>query len=234
MQSFLVIGSTEEKRLEKVEELIGKKISFQKNNPDFILLAMAEKSISIDEIRNLQKKLILKPFIEREKICLVKEAQNLTTEAQNALLKTLEEPPPDCLIVLSTPNTNLLLPTIISRCQIVNLGRVNQILIDKEEIAKISELWEKILDSTPGKRLKIIEEEGIGKERSAALEWFDKLTIAIRNILIVSFPPSSDIWISQYLEILSQISLAKKYLNANCNVKLVIDNFLLDLPSENR
>jgi len=106
MQSFLIIGSDEKGRLQEVEKFIGKKLSSLKNNPDFILLEKEEgSSIGIAEVRLLQEKLSLKPFRESKKIALIKEAQDLTTEAQNALLKTLEEPNATTLIILTSPDT---------------------------------------------------------------------------------------------------------------------------------
>ena len=115
MQSFLIINSTQGNRKKEAEKLIGKKIGTLENNPDFIFLEAKETSIGIDQIREMQKILVLKPFVEKLKFCLISEAQNLTTEAQNALLKTLEEPPENCRIVLTAPSESFLLPTILAR-----------------------------------------------------------------------------------------------------------------------
>ena len=73
-------------------------------------------SIGIKEIRNLKSWAKMKPFQATLKTALIKKAQNLTVEAQNAMLKILEEPTKATIIVLTTDNAKNLLPTIISRC----------------------------------------------------------------------------------------------------------------------
>ncbi len=77
------------------------------------------RSIKIEDIRNLQKNAFLRPYEARIKVFIIDNAHNLTPEAANALLKILEEPPEDSLIILISSKTALLFKTIISRCQIV-------------------------------------------------------------------------------------------------------------------
>ncbi len=83
---------------------------------DIIYLGENCGSIKIEQIRELRQKLNLKPFQGTNKATIIYNAQNLTPEAQNSLLKTLEEPPFDTVIILVAPNENLLLATIVSRC----------------------------------------------------------------------------------------------------------------------
>jgi len=81
--------------------------------------AAASELIKIDYIRQLQKDINLKPYEGRRKVFIVNNAHNLTAEAGNALLKILEEPPQDSLIILVSAKPALLFKTIISRCRIV-------------------------------------------------------------------------------------------------------------------
>ena len=246
MQSFLIIGSDEKGRLLEVEKFIGKKLSSLENNPDFIMLQMGEgSSIGIAEVRFLQERLSLKPFQEKEKIALIKEAQNLTIEAQNALLKTLEEPNATTLIILTAPGASWLCPTIVSRCEIVRLPAKAGVAVDEKEFQNILETLNELLSSTTAKRLKIIEEKGITKDRETAIRWLDKLSLVVRQLIFSFYQipdssitnPSVDIFnlpacrqASQYLNVLQLINKYKKYLDANCNVRLSVDNFLLELP----
>src|SRR6266852_1410686 len=82
-------------------------------------------SISIDAVRDLQSFVKLKiagqPAEKPRRIIILEQAQMLTTEAQNALLKFLEEPPSDTLFVLTATNDRLLLPTIRSRAQAISV-----------------------------------------------------------------------------------------------------------------
>jgi len=140
VQTFLIVGGSKEERLKKAEETVGQKLTSLKNNPDFSFLQLVENSIGISEIRDLQKKLVLKPFQEEQKTVLIHEAQNLTPEAQNALLKTLEEPPLLSKIILTVPETSWLLPTIVSRCQIIRLPSLG-LRIDNEDSQKILSIF---------------------------------------------------------------------------------------------
>jgi DNA polymerase-3 subunit delta' len=79
--------------------------------------AKASDEIKIDQIRQAQDRISLKPFEGRKNILVVDGAETLNDAAQNAFLKTLEEPPGDALIILVTSMSQSLLPTIRSRCQ---------------------------------------------------------------------------------------------------------------------
>lgn len=247
MQSFLFIGSDEKGRLLEVEKFIGKKLSLLKNNPDFIILDKGEgASIGIAEVRSLQESLSLKPFQEAKKTALIKEAQDLTTEAQNALLKTLEEPNATTLIILTAPDTFWLYPTIVSRCQIMRLPPKSGANIEEKEFQKISEILEKFLPATTAKRFKLVEEEGIAKDRESAAKWLDKLSLATRQIILNSYgvPNFSDSTqkpeipkilsqqpVGHYLGILQAVNKYKRYLESNCNVKLTMEIFSAKLPT---
>ena len=107
------------------------------NHPDIIQVTHEKKdSIGVDEIRaQLVDDMAIKPYSSPYKVYLVDEAEKLTVQAQNALLKTLEEPPVYGIILLLTTNTEMLLPTIRSRC--INLkvrsgGRVSLGLTEEQ------------------------------------------------------------------------------------------------------
>ena len=70
------------------------------NNPDFTLIEPDGASIKIDQIRQMQKKIIEAPIISKNKVYIIDDADLMTTEAQNCLLKTLEEPPEFVTIIL--------------------------------------------------------------------------------------------------------------------------------------
>ena len=96
------------------------------NHPDVHWVESGRsKKISIDDIRLAQKEISLKPYEAKFKIFIILQAEDLTEEAQNSLLKTLEEPPAFSLIILTAANISGLLPTIISRCQIIKFYPFN-------------------------------------------------------------------------------------------------------------
>lgn len=92
----------------------------------------------IDEIRNLRETVKFKPTAGRYKIYIIDEVHMLTTEAFNALLKTLEEPPPHVKFIFATTESHKVPLTILSRCQRFNFKRIttNEIVKKLEEIAK--------------------------------------------------------------------------------------------------
>ena len=101
------------------------------NHPDIRYITHEKASISVDDIREqLNNDIQIKPYSSDHKVYIIPEANKMTEQAQNALLKTIEEPPAYAVIILITDNLNALLPTIQSRCITLNTKPVN-----KEQIA---------------------------------------------------------------------------------------------------
>jgi DNA polymerase-3 subunit gamma/tau len=99
--------------------------------PDVIEIDAASNR-GIDEIRSLREKVHYAPNLARYKVYIVDEVHMLTEAASNALLKTLEEPPPHVVFVLATTEPHKVLPTIMSRCQRFNFRRLAQgAMVDK-------------------------------------------------------------------------------------------------------
>jgi DNA polymerase-3 subunit gamma/tau len=95
----------------------------------------AASNRGIDEIRSLREKANYAPSLARYKVYIIDEVHMLTEAACNALLKTLEEPPPHVIFVLATTEAHKVLPTIVSRCQRFNFHRLRQSdIVDKLEL----------------------------------------------------------------------------------------------------
>lgn len=90
-------------------------------HPDLHLVAPEGNALKIDQVRALQHDLALAPMEGRCRVAILEGMDRATPEASNALLKTLEEPPPHVVVVLIAPEAELLLPTIVSRCQLIAL-----------------------------------------------------------------------------------------------------------------
>lgn len=104
-----------------------------KNHPDIIVVNHEKPgTISIDEIREqLVHDVSIKPYCSPHKVYIVPDADLMTPQAQNALLKTIEEPPEYAVILLLTSNIDGLLPTILSRCVRLDLKVVDDSLVKK-------------------------------------------------------------------------------------------------------
>lgn len=103
------------------------------NQPDIIRVTHEKpNSIGVDDVREqLNGDIRIKPYSSPHKIYIVDEAEKLTPQAQNAILKTIEEPPEYAVILLLAANTGMLLPTIRSRCVTLDLKPVDSRLVKK-------------------------------------------------------------------------------------------------------
>jgi DNA polymerase-3 subunit delta' len=86
-------------------------------HPDVHIIEFTDEEIKIEYIRQLQKDISLKPYEGREKVFIIDNCHRLTAEASACLLKILEEPPGNSLIILITDKPGLLFKTIVSRCK---------------------------------------------------------------------------------------------------------------------
>ena len=105
------------------------------NNPDFLYIEPEGNSVKIEQIRYIQRKIQEKPIISNKKVYIINDADKMTIEAQNCLLKTLEEPPEHVKFILATTEPQKLPATILSRCQRFDFKR-----IPDEDIIKRLEL----------------------------------------------------------------------------------------------
>ena len=103
------------------------------NQPDIIHVTHEKpNAVGVDDVRTqINNDVAIKPYSSPYKIYIMNEAEKMTPQAQNALLKTLEEPPEYAVILLLTANVNSLLPTILSRCVVLNMKPVADDLVKK-------------------------------------------------------------------------------------------------------
>jgi len=94
------------------------------NNPDFLEINSDGSSIKIEQIRDMNKSVLEKPIVGARKVYIINDSQQMTKEAQNALLKTLEEPPEYVHIILISSNDNMFLSTIKSRCIKISFNKL--------------------------------------------------------------------------------------------------------------
>ncbi len=105
-------------------------LKIEKNqHPDFYIIGASDdknngdtSAVKIDQIRQLQNRISLKAYAAKFKVVIIENAHNLTAESSNALLKVLEEPPPDTVFMIISSKPTLLFKTIISRCQILRFS----------------------------------------------------------------------------------------------------------------
>lgn len=137
------------------------------NHPDLIYVSHEKPgSIGVDDIRSqINDTVAIRPYSSKYKIYIVNEAEKMTGQAQNALLKTIEEPPAYVVILLLTTNQELFLPTILSRCVQMNLkplrdGDIKTYLVQKEKISEDkAEVYAAFARGNLGKAVHLAESE---------------------------------------------------------------------------
>ncbi len=123
---FAMALQCERDGIEPCQECHSCRQALSDNQPDIIRVTHEKPgSIGVDDIRaQINGDITIKPYSSPRKIYIVNEAEKMTVQAQNALLKTLEEPPAYAVILLLTSNVNAFLPTILSRCVVLNMKPV--------------------------------------------------------------------------------------------------------------
>ncbi|MFA6409961.1 MAG: DNA polymerase III subunit delta' [Candidatus Buchananbacteria bacterium] len=239
-----------------------------------------KKNISIEQVRELQNKLSLHSFLDTYKIAVIADAQTLSQEAANSLLKTLEEPSPKTIIILLATNSAELPATIISRCQLIKFYPVDpkdifDHLIDLKVERKKAKTLTALSFGRPGvalnyflapEKYEAFEEqiqEFVSLIKSGNIERFkmiseiieshdaDELkeilavwTKVIRDLLLLRIGAQDFIsnlnlfseleqvakvyQSKDLIENLKKINQAKRYLSANVNPKLALENLVLN------
>jgi len=149
--------------------------------PDLKIIEPNKDSIKIEQIRELRREINLKPFESRKKIYIIDNSEEMTDEASNCLLKTIEEPPDYAIIILICQNIKSILPTIISRCQLINFRLIDSTKIRKLLLNKINleeskaELVSKLAQGSIGKAFNLISDNEYFDRREKLLNWVTKI-----------------------------------------------------------
>lgn len=219
-------------------------IKFEGNaNPDYAEITPDGKTLKIEQIRNLQARIVEKPITSRRKVYVIDDADLMSEESQNCLLKTLEEPPEYAVIILIVSNESKILPTIKSRCVIIKF----QPLTSKEIKQVKPELSDDLIQLLEGSLLNAenIEQK---KEQYAQLS---NLVNVLENKQLVEVFNSADllykgkddiITLLEYLNLIffsrneinaiPIIEKTKKKILANNNYDMTIDYCLMNIWDE--
>lgn len=140
LQEKLSEGSLPPSKIDSCGECRSCRQEETNNQPDIITWRYKkEASISVDDVRDLVSDIQIKPYASRYKVYILPDVQKMTKEAQNALLKTLEEPPEYAVLILLTTSRDAMIETILSRCIVLLLrpvkdGQVRKYLMERHGI----------------------------------------------------------------------------------------------------
>lgn len=179
------------------------------------------ETIKIDEIRNMQTKIIEKPITSKKKIYVINNAENMTKEAQNCLLKTLEEPPEFVTIILVVNNENTILTTIKSRCSKVLFTDEN-----KEELTKEEKERYKVLEDIFGRVNQYKSIDLLGKI-DVLYKDKEKIFENLEFINMILLDKSKEN--IKYLDYIDYVEDAKIRLKASSNFEMSVDNLILKI-----
>lgn len=222
------------------------------NHPDFMIVNAEETIIKIEDIRELIKKVIEKPIISKKKVYIINDADKMTKDAQNCLLKTLEEPPEYVTIILISSNENLLLPTIKSRCTKISFKKLSNYEINEYiKLKNKEEFKEEFIDLCNGSIKKLeriisnkevyisIEKLFREIERRNKLEFYmagKSLFIKenIQDILeyLINVLYNLSLKNKNYLKGISVIQNTINKINSNSNFDMSIDSMLFKVWEE--
>lgn len=225
-----------------------------KNNPDFLFIEPDGNNIKIDQIRNLQKNIQEKPIISTKKVYIINDADLMTQEAQNCLLKTLEEPPEFATIILIGSNETAFLPTIKSRCTILYFNKIEndkikKYLLEKCDINDISENMIEMFQGSIGRALTLRDKQEEYKKIEEIIEMMNsKDLVDVINKSEILYKSKDEInEILDYINIILLRKAKEKYLYTNCiniventkkrlkqnaNYDMSIDNMLFNMWEE--
>ena len=223
------------------------------NNPDFVLIEPEGNNIKIEQIRNMQRKVQEKPIISGKKIYIIDNADLMTQEAQNALLKTLEEPPEFVTIILIGENENAFLATIKSRCMILHFNSISNLdmkkyLEDNYHMNVTSNMLD-VFHGSIGKAIEIkdkqetyllIEQAIENLEKEDLIDLIKKLDILYTskeeildmldyiNIILLKKSKQN----VNYTDCIKIVEDTKRRINQNANYDMSIDNMLFNMWEE--
>jgi len=150
------------------------------NHPDVYRVQKGDKSsIGVEQIRDLLDDIHLKPYESSRKVYIIEDAHAMTAQAQNAFLKTLEEPPFFATIILLAERANELLPTILSRCQVFRMQRLTReevctIIVKNLGIPKEKAmLFAGLSDGIPGKGLQLAGSQEFHQMRNDVFKFLE-------------------------------------------------------------
>lgn len=214
-QSILIVSKDEN----QIQKFLDKTFAENKIDRFDITTLEQEGTIGIEDVRILQKNISLKPLKSPKKAVLIKNSENITIEAQNALLKTLEEPPPNTIVILASKTKETLLPTVLSRCRIVNLTSKDlKTAINKNLLEELQEL----VTSDMGQRL--VFAQNLSKDKNEAVLWLENMIKTAREKLLKDNKNLS------LLKIIKKLQKTHFVLSTtNTNPRLTLENLLLNL-----
>lgn len=210
MHAFIVTGGTDTTRSHMIQSMLAER---SVSPCDTIIIDPDPTAIGVQTIRIAAARVAIRPMAGPGHAVIVRHAHTMTTEAQNAFLKTIEEPPGNTVIVLETDQPDALLPTILSRCHLVRLQHPPA---SGEPLSANVAIMEQLITVPIGKRLQLIDT--IAKTKSDALLFIDGAIASLHENLATH---------PQHATLLRALLTARRTIHGNITPKLALDRVFL-------
>jgi DNA polymerase III subunit delta' len=197
-------------------------------HPDVLILEPENQTIKVNQVRQMQRDLSYRPYEGKRRVCILTAADRMAPNMSNILLKTLEEPPLHTVIVLLANNPRILLPTILSRCQLVRFSPVpipvvSRWLMEQKGLAeKEAHLLASLSEGSPGRALELQEKVGQVPRERLLKEW-----VGLREIPFERMEDWLESLPSDREDLLLILELAKTLLRDLVMVKILKEGFRL-------
>jgi len=222
MIARLLISQSLDLRVEEIKKILSH-FDLTPNHPDLLYLSDDSK-LGIEQARIIKGHFSLKPYSAKGRAVVLENASNLTIEAQNALLKILEEPPPRAIIILGASSDAKLLPTVISRCEIIRLKNPTSHHTPTSEVGYEKEI-EKLLESSIEQRFEYVEKL---KDKE---EFFYSLVGYFHQKLAEESTHSRP-GLARLNQFLKQLLQAEEWQKQNVNLRAILEYLMLVMPQK--
>jgi DNA polymerase III delta prime subunit len=230
--TYIIANKKEQLQKQELKRLLIK--LFRKeisDSPDIHILNPEDKnSIGIEEVKELQQSMRFKPFQEEIQAGIILNAQKLTHQAQNSMLKSLEDSSETSVYILCVDNEKNLLPTIRSRGVILypkkETEKEGDATVDKSEIENVMETF---FELSPIEQFNIIEEYSENKENS--LIFINGIEEALREQLELDIKNGNIDSSQRNLEFLKVVEKSREKISSNCNRKLTLEAMIMQLKT---
>ncbi len=223
--TYLIIGNDDKQVKAEIRKLIAKLWNKNKKNdhfeftsPDIHTIETNNiNSIGIEDVKRLQREMVYTPYSEKAQIALVFGAEKLTIEAQNSFLKTLEDSNSSTVYILTAPNEEKLLPTIVSR----------SLKIYTKEVP--SKMGSEHLPETLAKNLieAFKDIEKIAEERTDTDNFLNSIELYYQGLFKKNLKNREQL--KRICDNIQCVAKTRKRINANCNRRLILENLFLTL-----
>lgn len=209
------------------------------------------KEITVEQVREKQKELATFPYSGKAKILIIDGSDRMTVKAQNAMLKTIEEPNSTAVIILITSRLEKILPTVKSRCHIINFNLVSRHDLEAYLASQGSDFSQEVIDfamGRPGMMMELIKDPekiewyrnakqkmvavlggNLGAKLKIAEELAKNVPEASKNLdfwlwILEQSGSVQDIWLAEKIK-----EAADKLKNTNANARILLENTFINI-----